>query len=138
MAVENIYGYGKWRCIWWHKQLLTVSRFTNILSKKLATKIGKTNFCKSFKKATFMPHFLPFDPNWDRKKKLVRSETWGLLLNTLTSNCVYLRHGRENLPLPVQMKLSKKTFSKKTFCGYFVSFLQFKLNCNILNGKWSL
>ena len=34
---------------------------------------------------------------------LVRSEIFGLLVNTLTSNYEYSRSNRENLPVPIQM-----------------------------------
>ena len=37
-----------------------------------------------------------------------RSEISGLLVNTLTANYDYSRSNRENLPLPIQIKLSKK------------------------------
>ena len=39
---------------------------------------------------------------------LMRSEFLGLLLNTLTANYEYSRSNRENLPLPIQIKLTKK------------------------------
>ena len=39
-----------------------------------------------------------------------------MLLNTLTADGEYSRHDRENLPLPIQVQLSKKP---KTF-GYFL------------------
>ena len=39
---------------------------------------------------------------------LIRSEILGLLVNTLTANYGYSRGNRENLPLPIQMKVSKK------------------------------
>ena len=39
---------------------------------------------------------------------LIRSETLGVLVNTLTANYEYSRSNRENLPLPIQMKVSKK------------------------------
>ena len=39
---------------------------------------------------------------------LIGSEILGLLDDTLTVNYEYSRSNRENLPLPVQIKLSKK------------------------------
>ena len=39
---------------------------------------------------------------------LIRSEILGLLVNTLTANYEYSRSNRENLPLPIQMKVLKK------------------------------
>ena len=49
---------------------------------------------------------------WDEliEKKLfsISCEILGLLGNTLTANCKYSRSNRENLPLPLQSKWSKK------------------------------
>ena len=42
------------------------------------------------------------------KSFLVRSETLGPLVNTLTGDDKYSRHNRENLPLPIPIQLSKK------------------------------
>ena len=42
---------------------------------------------------------------------LVRSEILGLLVNTLTANYEYSRSNRENLALPIQMKVSKKPYA---------------------------
>ena len=57
---------------------------------------------------------------------LMRSEFLGLLLNTLTANCEYSRSNRENLPLPIQIKSSKKssTFCSISFCirGIYIKF----------------
>ena len=39
---------------------------------------------------------------------LIRAEILGLLVNTLTANYKYSRSNRENLPAPIQIKLSKK------------------------------
>ena len=38
----------------------------------------------------------------------------------LPANCEYSRSNREKLPLPIQIKLSKKT---KTFCHIFLTFV---------------
>ena len=43
---------------------------------------------------------------------LVRSKILGLVVNTLTANYEYSGSNGENLPLPIQMQLSKKP---KTF-----------------------
>ena len=43
----------------------------------------------------------------------------------LTANYEYSRSNRENLPLPIQMQLSKKA---KIFCCIFISFLKSTLN----------
>ena len=45
--------------------------------------------------------------------------------NTLTANYEYSRSNRENLPLPIQMKLSEKP---KNFCQFFIAFLESALN----------
>ena len=37
----------------------------------------------------------------------------------------YFRHARENLPLPVQVQLSKKP---NTFCRFFIAFLESTCN----------
>ena len=50
-------------------------------------------------------------------------------INTLTANYDYSRSNRENLSLPIQMQLSEKP---KTFCQYFIAFLESTLNLNIL------
>ena len=46
-------------------------------------------------------------------------------INMLTANCEYSRINRENLPLPIQIKLSKKP---ENFCCIFYAFLGFTLN----------
>ena len=38
----------------------------------------------------------------------MRSEILGMLVDTLTANYEYSRIDRENLPIPIQTKLSKK------------------------------
>ena len=40
---------------------------------------------------------------------LIRYEFLGLLVNTLTTNYEYSRNNRENLTLPIQIKLTKKS-----------------------------
>ena len=44
----------------------------------------------------------------ERKLFLFRSEILGLLVNTFTANYEYSCSNRENLRLPIQIKLSKK------------------------------
>ena len=53
------------------------------------------------------------------------SEISGLLPNTLTAEFEYSRDNRDNLPLPIQMKLSKKP---KTFRSNFIAILVSTLN----------
>ena len=57
-----------------------------------------------------------------KKLFLVRSETLWLLVNTLTVDEEYYRHNEENLPLQIQMQLSKKS---KIFCCSFFFFFDF-------------
>ena len=42
-----------------------------------------------------------------KKLSLIRSETLELLINKFTGNYEYSRSNRQNLPLPIQIKLSK-------------------------------
>ena len=60
-----------------------------------------------------------------KKSFLVRSEILGLLVNTLTADCEYAPHNRENLALPTQMQLSKKV---KTCWGFVIAFLESTFN----------
>ena len=55
----------------------------------------------------------------------MKSEISGLLDNMFTANYEYSRSNRENLPLPIQIKLSKKPSS---FCVIFLPFLESTLN----------
>ena len=48
-----------------------------------------------------------------------------VLLNTLTADDEYSRHNRENLPLPIQVQLSKKP---NIFFCFFIGFLESALN----------
>ena len=52
--------------------------------------------------------------------------------NALTADCEYFRSNRENLPLPVQMQLSKKP---KIFCCNFIASLESKLNFEHFQNK---
>ena len=75
-------------------------------------------------------HFYPtFSLFWaklsEKMSILVRSEILGLLVNTSPADYKYSRSNRQNLPLPIQMQLSKK---QKIFCSNFIAFLKFKLN----------
>ena len=57
----------------------------------------------------FYPTFSLFWAKLSQEKLfLIRSDISGLLVDTLTANYQYSRSNRENLPLPIQMKLSKK------------------------------
>ena len=63
------------------------------------------------------------------------SEILGLLYNTLPSNYQHFRFNRQNLPLPIQIKLSKK---QEIFCCMFFAFLEFILNFQYSENKSSL
>ena len=56
---------------------------------------------------------------------LVSSEIFGLLVNALTADDEYSRHNMENVPLPIQMQLSK---TPKTFYCNFLEFLESRLS----------
>ena len=56
---------------------------------------------------------------------MVRFEIFGPLVNTLTTIYEYFRSNRENLPLPIQMQLTKKS---KKICKFFIVCLEFTLN----------
>ena len=60
-----------------------------------------------------------------KKSFLLRSEISRLFVSMLSAGDKYSRHNRENLPLPIQIQLSKKP---KTFCCFFIEFLECKLN----------
>ena len=80
---------------------------------------------KSAKKY-FYPTFWSFWAKLNLKKLfLIRSEILRLLVNTLTANYEYSRSNRGNLPLPVQIKLSKKPWA---FSFIFFPLLEYKLN----------
>lgn len=46
-------------------------------------------------------------------------------INTLTADGEFCRHSRKNLPLPIEMQLSK---NPKTFCENVIAFLESTLN----------
>ena len=57
----------------------------------------------------FYPNFSPLWVKLSEKNLFsIRDEILGLLDNTLTAYYEYSRSNKENLPLPIQMKLSKK------------------------------
>ena len=54
-------------------------------------------------------YFYPnFSALWDLRFWDFRSEILGRLDNTLSANYVYSRSNKENLPLPIEIKLSEK------------------------------
>ena len=76
------------------------------------------------------------EPNWLKKKFfLIRSENLGLLYNMLTGNYEYCHSYRENFPLPIQIKLSKKP---KIFCHTSFAFLVSTLNFQCFEKKITL
>ena len=70
----------------------------------------------------FYPTFSAFWAKVSEKKIFfLGSETLGLLDNTLTANYEYSSRNRENLQLPIQIKLSEKASS---FCEIFFPFFE--------------
>ena len=55
-----------------------------------------------------------------------------LIVNTFIADEEFFRHNRENLPLPIQMQLSKKP---KMFCCYFIAFLRSIFNFQRFENK---
>ena len=66
---------------------------------------------------------------------LIRSEILELLDNTLTANYEYSRINRENLPLTIQIFLSKKP---ETSCDILSPFLESTLNVQCSEKEMSL
>ena len=66
---------------------------------------------------------------WDKlswkKSALVRSKILGLFVNTLTAEYTYSRRNMQTFTQQVQTPLSSK---KKTFSGFFITFLKFTWN----------
>ena len=56
--------------------------------------------------------YYTFSSLWDKLSQerlfLIRFEISGLLVNTLSDNCEFSRSNRDNLSLPIEIKLSKK------------------------------
>ena len=65
----------------------------------------------------------------------MRSEILGLLINTLTTNYAYSGSNKENLPLPIQIKLSK---IQQTVSVIVLKFLESTLNFQCSVKKLSL
>ena len=84
----------------------------------------------------FYPTFSSFSARLSYKNFfLFRSQILGLLINTLTVNYEYSRSIRENLPLPIHIKLSKKPL---IFCGIVLKCLESIWNCQCSAKKTSL
>ena len=84
----------------------------------------------------FYPTFSSFSARLSYKNFFFfRSQILGLLINTLTVNCEYSRSIRENLPLPIQMKLSKNPL---IFCGIVLKCLESLWNFQCSATKISL
>ena len=71
----------------------------------------------------------------EKKLFLIGCEILGLLYNTLPRNYQYSRINRENLPLLIQIKLSKKP---EIFCCIFFEFLDTLLNFQYFEKSTSL
>ena len=84
----------------------------------------------------FYPTFSSFWAKLSEKKLfLIRYEILGLFDNTLPANCDYSSINWENLPLPIQVKISKKS---ETICGIFFAFLESTFNVQRSETKMSL
>ena len=71
-------------------------------------------------------------------KVYVLQRKYGIIMDvsaTLTANYEYSRRNRENLQLPIQIKLSKKP---SIFCRIFFEFLEFTLHFQCAVAKISL
>ena len=74
---------------------------------------------------------LPRKLSW-KKSLLLTCQILGLLVNTLASDEKYLVLHRDNLTIPIQMKVSTK---QKHFSEFFPAFLKFTLNFNHFEKK---
>ena len=87
------------------------------------------NESKKFLESTekyFYPTFSSFWAKLSQKKLfLIRSKILGLFDNTLIPNYEYFRSNRENLHIPIEIKLSEKL---SIFWGIFFLFLGSTLN----------
>ena len=84
----------------------------------------------NLQKSTFIYFFSAFRSKLSEQKLfLIRSKILGLLLNTLTVNYDLSRSNRDNLPLPIGIKLPKK---RKSFCRFSLSFWYLHEISNVL------
>ena len=74
---------------------------------------------RNLQKSTFILLFHHSEANGVIKSFLVKSEILGLLFNTLTANNEYSRSNKENLTLPIPMKLSEKIHFLLKFLLHF-------------------
>ena len=81
--------------------------------------------CWNLQKNFFLLHFCHYKLNWVSKSQFYPDEILALLAKTLTAVDEYSRHNTENLPLPIQMQLSKKP---RTFCFFLIAFLESTLS----------
>ena len=76
------------------------------------------NYVK-LQKSTFIPLFNYFELTGVRKSPFFRSDSLGLLVNTLTADDEYFRQGKDKLRVSIQIQLSKKA---KTSCAFLWQF----------------
>ena len=87
-------------------------------------------------KIYFYPIFSSFWPKLSYEKSFLDIfEILVLLVNTLTTDYEFSRSNRENLPLPIQRKLSEK---KNFFFSFFIGVLKYSLNVKHFEIKISL
>ena len=81
----------------------------------------------------FFTNFSSFSAKLSHKKLfLIRTVILGLLVNILTGSYEYSRSNRENLQLPIEIKLSKKPCP---FCIFFLPFWNLYKISNVLNKR---
>ena len=90
----------------------------------------------NLRKSTFILLFHLSEPNWVWKILfLIRFQIIWLLVDKLTATYEYSRTNRENLPLLIQIKLSKKTI--KLFL-YFLTFFEIYIKFSMFWNKHQL
>ena len=108
-------------CFWKPFGSQRVNEFHKLL--KSAEKYFYPNFSSFWAKLSYTKFFF------------IGFEILGLLDNTLPANYEYSRINRENLPLPIQIKFSKKP---EGFCCTFFAFLDSTVNFQCFEKSTSL
>ena len=114
---------------YWLRQICLFKKITGLFSENpLAVNALSLTRCKSswnLQKSTFILLFHHSEQYSVKKKSfLIRSEILGLLDNTLTADYKYSRSNSENLTLPIQIKLSRKS---STFCWIFGIYIKWQM-----------
>ena len=106
------------KCFWsyWLQNMCLFKCITGLFSENLLAVNVLTSRQNNWnlQKSTFILVFLHSEPNWVKKKLFsIISEILRLVDNTFTGNYEYSRSKRENLPLPIQINISKES---STYC----------------------